>query len=150
MAIAAMFGLHRAGRLLLNVATGGYARLVRRALPIDLRLNGQPIRSTTTIVRVDAYTWALSTSLPDQALELYSSYLGSEHAGDVALSRLCLSPTGRDITTRQLPYTQLPVGDSPRVSIYDHLQALQDAVLDADLGTLRVEDLAPALTTVGP
>jgi len=134
----------------LNVAAGGYARSVRRSLPIDLLLNGQPIRSTTTIARVNAYTWALFTSLPTQPLELYSSYLGSEHAGDVTISRLCLSPTGRDITTRQLPYTQLPVGDSPRVSIYDHLQALQDAVLHADLGTLGVEDLEPALTTVGP
>jgi len=134
-----------------TVTGRGYSRLVaRRELPIEMRLNAQPIRSSTTIARVDANTWALASTLPRHSLELHSTYLSDPHAPEVAIGRLVFTPAGNYSTTRQVPYDDLPVSESIRACLYDHLQAVQDAAHQAALGALQIDDLQPAVADVTP
>lgn len=96
-----------------------------------VRLDGAPLRATTTLSWSGPWQLTLTTTVALDGLELVSSYLGHPGGhGEVAISHLELV-AGDDPVTSTLVRAgdDLLVGDRHRC-LLDHLQALQELVED--------------------
>ena len=120
----------------------------RTRLDCPIRLDGRAVRSETQLADGGPYALCLSTTLPDFAIALHSTYLGHRHAAETHVSHLLL--VGRDGETegRTVPHQELPIAYARRRCLYDHLQRLQD-LLDAEgKGSVRVGGLDDAARLV--
>ncbi len=103
-------------------------------------LDGKPARSETLATSVGAYILVLETVLPDQAIDLHSTYTGHTSVKTQA-THLILTPDLREATTVEHDHDQLPVTHSRRTCLYDHLHQLQGVLQDHGIDAqLPVED----------
>lgn len=105
-------------------------------LPIALNLDRQPVRSETLLMADGPYTIALSTTLPDRAIALHSTYLGSPQSPTTAISHLVLAGPDTRTETVEVDGSQLPVDHARHHCLYHHLHRLQDLSLEYGLGPL--------------
>lgn len=94
-------------------------------IPIQIEIDGKPVRSRTLATSIGAYVLVIATVLPDQAIDLHSTYTGHEHT-DTLASHLLLATGAYDTISAQHDHDQLPVMYARRHCLYDHLHHLQD------------------------
>ena len=102
------------------------------------------MRSETLLTADGPYTIALSTTLPDRAIALHSTYLGSSQSPTTAISHLVLA--GPDTRTEivEVDSSQLAVDHARQHCLYNHLHRLQDLALECGLGPLATRPTARA------
>jgi hypothetical protein len=115
-------------------------------IPLEITLDGAPVRSETRVASAGAYALVLSSVLPDHAIELHSSYIG--HPGTpTQASHLMLAQGISNSEAVEHDETSIPVIIARRRCIYDHLQRLQDFL--ADIGhTVQIPLADDALLAV--
>jgi hypothetical protein len=114
----------------------------RSHIPIEIVLDGKPVPSETLATSVGAYTLAIETVLPDQAIDLHSIYTGHTHVKTQA-THLILTPETRQATTVEHDHDTLPVMHTRRTCLYDHLHRLQSLLQDHGIDAqLPIDDNA--------
>jgi hypothetical protein len=109
-------------------------------IPLPIQIDGKPIRSQTLATTVGAYVLALSTTLPDQAIDLHSTYTGHPHTGTLA-SHLLLARDSYQALATEHDHADLPLTHQRRRVLYDHLQRLQELLADLSIDArLQVDD----------
>ena len=100
----------------------------RLALPsAEIRIAGQVVASETLFAYAGAFQLTLSTALPDEGVQLHSSYLGHESAEQSSASHLLITPAGRPrVWAVEHDPANLPVRYSRRHCLLDHLAILAD------------------------
>jgi hypothetical protein len=100
----------------------------RLALPAaEIRIAGRAVSSETLFAYAGAFQLTLSTALPDEGVQLHSSYLGHESAERSSASHLLIAPGGRPrLWTVEHDPANLPVMHARRYCLFDHLAVLVD------------------------
>ena len=95
--------------------------------PAEIRIAGRPVSSETLFAYAGAFQLTLSTALPDEGVQLHSSYLGHESAERSSASHILIAPGARPRlwTVGHDPAT-LPVMHARRHCLLDHLAVLVD------------------------
>lgn len=119
-----------------------------QTLAIQLLLDSRPVRSETLLEADAAYTIVLSTTLPDQAIALHSTYLGSVHSPHTAVSHLLLTNGAAATETGEQDTATLPVDHNRQHCLYHHLHRLQDLAADHGLGQLSAPSIDGAAAAV--
>lgn len=120
----------------------------RKRLDCPIQLDGRAARSETLLADAGPYALCLSTTLPDIAVAVHSTYLGHGHAADTHVSHLLLRGGEAEIEARTVPHPELPVAYARRQCLYDHLQRLQDVLEAEGLGPAHVDGLDAAAVLV--
>lgn len=94
-------------------------------IPVTVLLDRASVVSQTRIGVFSPYVVVLDTTLPDQGIELHSTYVGHEHTRTVA-SHLVLAPEYRETLVAERDHEQIPVPYGRQRCLYDHLLRLQD------------------------
>lgn len=111
-------------------------------IPIQIEIGGKPVRARTLASSIGAYVLVIATVLPDQAIDLHSTYTGHEHT-DTLAAHLLLATGAYDTISEQHDHDQLPVMYARRHCLYDHLHHLQDLLDRLGLhASIPVEDTA--------
>jgi hypothetical protein len=125
----------------------------RIALPApDIRIAGRGVSSETLFAYAGAFQLTLSTALPEEGVQLHSSYLGHEAAERSSAAHLFIAPGAlpRVWSVEHDPAT-LPVMNARRHCLLDHLAVLADelrertqleVLLDVAAGALELLDRA--------
>jgi len=71
---------------------------------LELTVDGHNIASSTWEERAGAYTTVIATAIPELALRLHSTYVGSEHSDSIAV-HLELGAGERGLVVRRYPPT---------------------------------------------
>jgi hypothetical protein len=100
----------------------------RLALPAaDIRVAGRAVSSETLFAYAGAFQLTFSTALPDEGMQLHSSYLGHESAECSSASHLLIAPAGGPrLWTVEHDPANLPVMYARRRCLLDHLAVLAD------------------------
>ena len=120
----------------------------RTRLDCPIRLGGRAVRSETQLADGGPYALCLSTTLPDRAIALHSTYLGHPDAAETLVSHLALRGEDAETEGSTLPRAELPVAYARRGCLYDHLQRLQDLLEAEGLGPAGVAGLDEAALLV--
>lgn len=124
-------------RLLNDLAlpSGARARhwtVYRKCVPVTLRLDDAPVKSSTQFTSASAQVLVLTTAIPDERapITLHSVYVGQRgdrtHATHLVLAR---GQDEAEPVTREHDAGAMPVADDDRhPCLYDHLQQLLDAL----------------------
>ena len=104
--------------------------MVRRPIACRIRVDGMPARSETVLTEAGPNALVLSTTLRDRGIWLDSTYLG--HGGtDTQITHLLVAPGRQGETeSRSVPHDEVPVIHVRRLCLYDHLQRLQDFLVE--------------------
>lgn len=105
------------------------------------------MRSETLLTADGPYTIALSTTLPDRAIALHSTYLGSPQSPTTAISHLVLAGGDTHTETAEVATDLLPIDHQRQHCLYHHLHRLQDLALEAGLGDLAASELHDGAAT---
>jgi hypothetical protein len=102
------------------------ARVQRIALPtVNIRIAGRRGSCETLLAHASAFQLTLSTALPDEGVQLHSSYLGHDRAERSAASHLLVAPgTSPRVWSVDHDPASLPVMYERRQCLLDHLAAL--------------------------
>jgi hypothetical protein len=113
----------------------------RLALPAaDIRITGRAIASETLFAYAGAFQLTLSTALPDEGVQLHSSYLGHESAERSSASHLLIAPVGRPrLWTLDHDPANLPVMYARRHCLLDHLGVLADELRQLTWLSVRLD-----------
>jgi hypothetical protein len=116
----------------------------RLALPaVDIRIAGRAVPSETLFAYAGAFQLTLSTALPDEGVQLHSSYLGHESAAHTSASHLLIAPRGRPrLWAVEHDPANLPVMYARRHCLLDHLAVLADELRQRTNAEVLV-DVAP-------
>jgi hypothetical protein len=100
----------------------------RIALPAaDIRIAGRVVACETLFSYAGAFQLTLSTALPDEGIQLHSSYLGHESAERSSASHLLIAPGGQPrLWIVEHDPAHLPVMYARRHCLLDHLAVLAD------------------------
>jgi len=101
---------------------------------IDIAIDAVPQASETTIGAVGAYAVILTTTLPDLAITLTSSYLAAM-IGDIAASHLTSVPGGPPIIDQHVLPGRQPGRTHAQACVLDHVAEVRN-VLDAFCGSV--------------
>jgi hypothetical protein len=96
----------------------------RAEILIEITLDGKPVRSQTLATSVGAYILAIETVIPDQAIDLHSTYTGHPKTTTQA-THLILTPTQSQSLTVEHEHDAIPVMHARRRCLYDHCHQLQ-------------------------
>jgi hypothetical protein len=96
----------------------------RAKVPLKIALGGEPARSETLATSVGAYILIIETVLPDQAIDLHSTYTGHPKTSTQA-THLILTPDHSESLTVEHEHDAIPVMHARRRCLYDHLHQLQ-------------------------
>jgi len=98
------------------------------ALPAaDIRIADRVVPSETLFGYAGAFQLTLSTALPDEGVQLHSSYLGHESAEHSSASHLLIAPGSRPhLWAVEHDPADLPVMYARRHCLLDHLAVLAD------------------------
>lgn len=96
----------------------------RAKIPIKIALDGKPVHSQTLATGVGAYILAIETVLPDQAIDLHSTY-ASHPKTTTQATHLLLAPDVQECLTVDHEHDAIPVMHARRTCLYDHLHQLQ-------------------------
>ncbi|HEX5308073.1 MAG TPA: hypothetical protein VFW38_03225 [Solirubrobacteraceae bacterium] len=111
-------------------------------IPLQIQIKGKTVPSQTLAAEVGAYVLALSTVLPDQAIDLHSTYTGHPEANTLA-SHLLLARDAYQAIAATHDHDDLPLTHQRRRLLYDHLQRLQELLAQLDIDArLQVDDHA--------
>lgn len=94
-------------------------------IPVEVALEGEPVRSRTRVSTIGPYVLVLDTVIPDRGTELHSLYTGHEGTSTRA-SHLLLAPELQETLAAEHEHDSIPVTHARRRCLYDHLQHLQD------------------------
>lgn len=94
-------------------------------IPVEIALDGEPVRSRTHASTVGPYVLVLDTVIPEKGTELHSLYTGHEGTSTLA-SHLLLAPDLQETLAAEHEHDAIPVTHARRRCLYDHLQHLQD------------------------
>jgi hypothetical protein len=93
----------------------------------EIRIAGRAVLSETLFAYAGAFQLTLSTALPDEGMQLHSSYLGHESAERSSASHLLIAPAvGPRVWTVEHDPADLPVMYARRQCLLDHLAVLAD------------------------
>jgi hypothetical protein len=100
----------------------------RLALPsAEIRIADRVVASETLFAYSGAFQLTLSTALPNEGVQLHSSYLGHESAEHSSASHLLIAPGGRPrVWAVEHDPASLPVMYARRHCLLDHLAVLAD------------------------
>lgn len=121
----------------LRAARYGHQTVSQRPLELRITLDGQPVHAATAVAdQGPPWVVTITTSLPDQALELSSTYVG-RRGTPTHIVRVAIAP-GRHITTStdERPQGALPVTHAREHLLHDHLAALHTHAATHHAGTL--------------
>ncbi len=96
---------------------------------LELTVDGHNIASSTWEERAGAYTTVIATAIPELALRLHSTYVGSEHSDSIAV-HLELGAGERGLVVRRYPHGELPVVHARHRCLLEHATHLQQLVAD--------------------
>jgi hypothetical protein len=120
----------------------------RTRLDCPIQLDHRAIRSETLLADAGPYALCLSTTLPDLAIALHSTYLGHGHAADTQVAHLVLRGEAAQTEDHTAEHVELPVAYARRRCLYDHLQRLQDLLEAEGFGPVCVDGLDDAALLV--
>jgi hypothetical protein len=122
----------------------------RLALPAaDIRIADRAVSSETLLTYAGAFQLTLSTALPEEGVQLHSSYLGHESAERSSASHLLIAPAGRPrLWTVEHDPANLPVMHARRHCLLDHLAVLVDELRQRTRLSVRLEIPPAALDRV--
>lgn len=120
------------------------------ALPsADIQIAGRGIPSETLFVYAGAFQLTLSTALPDEGVQLHSSYLGHESAEHTSAAHLLIASGSRphlwDVVHDP---ANLPVMYARRHCLLDHLAVLADELRRRTNAEILVDVAAQALERI--
>jgi hypothetical protein len=119
---------------------------MRLDCPIHLR--GRRARSETLLADAGPYAVCLSTTLPDFAIAVHSTYLGHGHAAETRVSHLLLVGGDAETEARTVLHHELPIAFARRRCLYDHLYRVKE-LLDAERdGPVALVGLEAAVAVV--
>ena len=120
------------------------AGVERLALPsADIRIADRVVRSERLFAYAGAFQLTLSTALPDEGVQLHSSYLGHESAAHTSASHLLIASGGRPrLWAVEHDPANLPVMYARRHCLLDHLAVLADELRQRTNAEVLV-DVAP-------
>jgi hypothetical protein len=100
----------------------------RLALPsAEIRIAGRGAPSETLFAYAGAFQLTLSTALPDDGVQLHSSYLGHDRVEHTTASHLLIAPGDRArLWAVEHDPADLPVMYARRQCLLDHLAVLAD------------------------
>ena len=100
----------------------------RLSLPsAEIRIADRVVPSETLFAYSGAFQLTLSTALPDEGVQLHSSYLGHESAEHSSAAHLLIAPGGRPrVWAVDHDPANLPVMYARRHCLLDHLAVLAD------------------------
>jgi hypothetical protein len=97
----------------------------QKDVPVEIALDGEPVRSRTRASTVGPYVLVLDTVIPDRGTELHSLYTGHEGTNTLA-AHLRLAPNLQETLAVEHDHDSIPVTHARRRCLYDHLQHLRD------------------------
>ena len=120
------------------------------ALPsADIQVAGRGLPSETLFAYAGAFQLTLSTALPDEGVQLHSSYLGHESAEHTSASHLVIAPGRRPhLWTVEHDPADLPVMYARRHCLLDHLAVLADELRQRTNAEVLVDVAAHALEQI--
>jgi hypothetical protein len=93
----------------------------------EIRIAGRAVPSETLFAYAGAFQLTLSTALPDEGVQLHSSYLGHGSAEHSSASHLLIAPGGRPrLWVVEHDPAGLPVMYARRQCLLDHLAVLAE------------------------
>ena len=125
-----------------SLPIGSVAKMVVPLGPIDLRVDGRPAPSATTMRTESPHVIVLTTALTELGLTVLSTYVGADDVEttvvDVTLGRR--PSAGREV--RSVGRDALPVTHARERCLLDHLARVREAVEEAtgSSATLDVAD----------
>jgi hypothetical protein len=120
----------------------------RTRLDCPIQLDRRHARSETLLAEAGPYALSLSTTLPDLALALHSTYLGHRNAADTQVAHLLLCAETAETESRTVVHAELPVAYARRRCLYDHLHRLQDLLEAEGIGPVQISGLDVATAVV--
>lgn len=97
----------------------------RAKIPTEITLNCKPVPSQTLATSVGAYILVIETVLPEQGIDLHSTYTGHPKTPTQA-THLLLTPDVQESLTMEHEHDAIPVMHARRTCLYDHYHQLQD------------------------
>ncbi len=117
--------------------------------PPKIRLAGRASRCETLFAYAGAFQLTLSTALPDEGVQLHSSYLGHPEAERTSAAHLLIAP--RDPPrqwTVEHNAGELPVAHARRQCLLDHLAVLAEQLRETTSGDVQLDVPTDALDQV--
>lgn len=102
-------------------------------LPVSILIEGKQVESETRVTSIGPCVLVLDTVIPEEGVQLYSTYTGHEGTGTLA-THLKLAKGGiRETVAAEHEHDSIPVMYARRRALYDHLQNLQDLLDEAGI-----------------
>lgn len=99
----------------------------RRAVPLEVKLDGHTVASETVCMWAGPYVFVVSTTLPDRglAVEVHSTFVGHEGV-PTAATHLILGPPDHSplLSTAEHEHASLDPVLRPRDCVYEHADVL--------------------------
>ena len=109
---------------------------------LELTVDGRLAAGSTREQRAGPYTMMLATAIPELALRLYSTYVGSQHTDSIAVHLELGTDPKRPLAVRHYPHGELPVVQARQRCWLEHAAHLQQFVGDVT-GKHVAIDVAP-------
>ena len=109
---------------------------------LELTVDGQPVASSTRELAAGPYTVVIATAIPELALRLHSTYIGSEHSDSMAVHLELGTDPKRSLVVRRYPHGELPVVQARQRCWLEHAAHLQQFVGDVTARRVAI-DVAP-------
>jgi hypothetical protein len=125
----------------------------RRAVPLEVNLDGHKVATETVCVWAGAYVLVVATTLPDRglAVEIHSTFVGHEGV-PTAASHLILGPPDHApvLSTAEHEHANLDPMLKPRECVYEHADLLLETLkgLGYDVGIEFADDAFEELERV--
>ncbi|MDQ3090906.1 MAG: hypothetical protein M3R46_04430 [Actinomycetota bacterium] len=97
---------------------------------LELTVDGQPVASSTRELAAGPYTVVIATAIPELALRLHSTYIGSEHSDSIVVHLELGLNKDRPLAVRRYPHGELPVVHARHRCLLEHAGHLQQLVAD--------------------
>ncbi|MGI8411548.1 MAG: hypothetical protein ACR2LV_02555 [Solirubrobacteraceae bacterium] len=98
----------------------------------EIRIAGRGVPSETLFAYAGAFQLTLSTTLPDQGVQLHSAYLGHPRAEHTSASHLLIAAIGLPrLWTEEHSPGELPVAHARRLCLLDHLAVLVERLRES-------------------
>ena len=115
----------------------------------EIRIADRVVPSETLFAYSGAFQLTLSTALPDEGVQLHSSYLGHESAEHSSASHLLITPGGRPrVWAVEHDPANLPVMYARRHCLLDHLAILADELRQRTDQAVVLDVASPALEQI--
>ena len=109
---------------------------------LELTHDGQSAASSTRELAAGAYTVVIATAIPELALRLHSTYIGSESSDSIVVHLELGASKDRPLAERRYPHSELPVVHARHRCLLEHAGHLQQLVTDLTGARVAI-DVAP-------